>query len=133
MKKPNESAESLNRPWIESFLKDGQFESGREVKDQEKAETFNLEVAMPGLRKEDISAAVHFGCLKIYIKKPEESADQSGTNEGEHTEDVFYRSFNLPDNADEDHIRATFRDGVLKIKIRKLDDDAPKVKDIKID
>ena len=76
----------------------------------------NAEVA--GLNKGDISVSFEDGCLTISGKKrtekDEEGADyyMRETNRGS-----FSKSFNLPEDVDEEKLDATYKDGVLTLVI----------------
>lgn len=90
-----------------------------------------IELAAPGLRKEDFKIEVDQSTLIISAEKEEkkESDKKDDYVRKEFNYQSFYRSFKLPDYADEDKIEATYKDGILNITISKKDNG--KKKDIK--
>ena len=92
----------------------------------------NIEVEIPGIKKEDITLGIENGALTI-----------SGERKNRHEEDgrkyhrvetrygMFERSFQLPDNVDEESIEATYLNGILQIDINKKEEKVKKQIDIK--
>ncbi len=80
-----------------------------------------LDVAVPGVKKEDIKVNLDNGILTISSESEQESEskeDEKVTRK-EYSYNSFSRSFSLPDNANEGEIDAEYKDGVLKINILK--------------
>ena len=93
------------------------------------ADSFKIEMAAPGLKKDDISVHLENGVLTISSEKESESSDKD--KEGNYTRREFnYRSFkrvfNLPESAATDDISASYKDGVLDILIPKKEEAKPK-------
>lgn len=87
---------------------------------KEKEGNFELEVAAPGMKKEDFKIELDNNVLGI----SSESKSEDETNQEKYTRREFsYRSFNrtftLPENVDAEKIKANYSDGVLKIEIPK--------------
>ena len=82
-----------------------------------------IELAAPGLKKEDFKIEVDHNTLIISAEKEEkkESDKKDDYVRKEFNYQSFYRSFSLPDYADEDKIEATYKDGILNIAIGKKD------------
>ena len=98
---------------------------------------FNIEVAAPGLKKDDFSVNVDNDRLTISAERKDEKKDND--EEGNYTRkefsyQSFQRSFQLPDNVvDADKIKANYNDGVLNVNIPKREEARPKpAKEIKI-
>lgn len=88
------------------------------VSENDKA--FLIDVAAPGMAKEDFKVAVEKGFLTISAskeEKKEETKDQYSRQEFNYSS--FSRSFKLPDNADAAKISGAYKDGVLQITIEK--------------
>lgn len=88
------------------------------IKDNSKS--FDLELAVPGYKKEELKVNVEGDLLTISSEKQKESEeDKNGYTRREFTYRSFQRSFQLPENADGENVKANFVDGVLKLSIPK--------------
>ncbi|GAA4461638.1 hypothetical protein GCM10023189_37360 [Nibrella saemangeumensis] len=90
------------------------------VKEDEGA--FHLEVAAPGLKKEDFKVNVHKNTLTISFKQ--EQATEEKTENYTRKEfgiQAFERSFRLPKNVNADQIQAAYVDGILKLDLPKVE------------
>ncbi|QJW88751.1 Hsp20/alpha crystallin family protein [Spirosoma taeanense] len=90
------------------------------VKETETA--FHLELAAPGLKKEDVKINVENNKLTIAYK-PEAQADQSTEKFTRHEFGVnaFERSFRLPKNVNADQITAAYTNGILTVELPKVE------------
>ncbi len=81
---------------------------------------YELEVAAPGLEKEDFNVSVDNGYLTISAKreKSEETKDDNYTRR-EFNYTAFSRSFSLPENVNADNVAATYKNGILHITLPK--------------
>lgn len=82
-----------------------------------------IEAAVPGMSKEDISVDVHDGVLTIFGEKRSTPEDKSGGNSYIYRElkrSSFRRSWTLAENLDSNSISAKFENGMLYLKIPKL-------------
>ncbi len=101
---------------------------------KENETSFIVEVAIPGLTKEDISVNVENNVLTIASEKQSES-DESNENytRKEYSYRAFKRSFNLPkERINSEAISANYRNGELIISLPKVEKVAPKAKLIEI-
>ncbi|MFZ1688495.1 MAG: Hsp20/alpha crystallin family protein [Flavobacteriales bacterium] len=88
------------------------------IKDNTKS--FDLELAVPGYKKDELKVNVEGGVLTISSEKHKESEEEkNGYTRREFSYRSFERSFALPENADGDNVKANFMDGVLKLSIPK--------------
>ena len=81
---------------------------------------FNLELAVPGIKKETIKVNIDNNTLTISNIKDEalkERKDNFKRTEFNYTS--FERPFQLPKTVDVDNIEATYEDGVLHVKLPK--------------
>lgn len=92
---------------------------------------FRIEVAAPGLKKEDFKLNLNHNNLTISayqeIKKEEQdqtnrNADREKYTRREFSYSSFQRTFTLPTSVDADNIQASYTDGVLKIEIPKREE-----------
>lgn len=90
-----------------------------------------IELAAPGLKKEDFKIEVDNNMLIISAEKEEkkESSKKDDYVRKEFNYQSFYRSFNLPDYADENKIEAAYKDGILNVTIGKKN--SPRKKELK--
>jgi HSP20 family protein len=97
------------------------------VKETEK--NFEIEVAAPGLSKKDFKIAVENGLLTISSEKREEKEEkEKDYTRKEFSYSSFSRSFTLPENVNEDDVKANYEDGLLKLNVAKKTITQPKVK-----
>ena len=95
------------------------------IKDQEK--TLELELAAPGLSKDDFKITLDNGILTISSEKEQnKEEEENGFVRKEFSYNSFSRSFSLPENVDEDkEVKATYNNGILKLTIDKRPDLKP--------
>ena len=88
------------------------------VKENDKS--FELELAAPGYKKEDLKVKVEDNVLTISSeKKLEKKEEKDAYTRQEYSYSSFQRSFTLPENTDGDNVKATYADGILKLSIPK--------------
>ncbi len=99
----------------------------------ESEDKFQIELAAPGLVKEDFNIKLEKEVLHISTsKKAEEVQEGTKYTRKEFSFYSFKRSFNLPEIADQDQISAEYKDGILTVSIAKKKESLPQVKEIKI-
>ena len=87
----------------------------------EKDDKFLIEMAAPGLRKEDFKINIENGILQIDSESQREvDEEKDNYTRKEFNYSSFSRSFTLPENASEENIAANYENGVLKLKLQKL-------------
>lgn len=88
---------------------------------------------VPSVNKEEIKAVIENGTLVISgERKVEKEEKNKKFHRVERSYGSFERSFALPADADPDNVTAEFKDGVLKVHLRKNPGDKPKPKEIAI-
>ncbi|PKP43400.1 MAG: heat-shock protein [Bacteroidetes bacterium HGW-Bacteroidetes-10] len=94
----------------------------------ENQDGFKIEVAAPGLNKNDFKIEVNQGTLKISSEKQEEreSEEEGKYSRKEFSYQSFSRSFNLPVTVESDKIEAKYENGILTVSIPKRDEAKPK-------
>ena len=131
------------RNWVENFfaetddfLKNWNWDVTQDVpavnvKDDK--EFFMIEVAAPGMKREDFKVEVDRGVLIISAtteEKKEEKTDNFKRQEFSYRN--FKRSFWLPENVMADKIEAHYENGILQLKLPKMMEIPEKVKTIKV-
>ncbi len=93
----------------------------------EEPERIVLRAEVPGVSREDIEVSVENGTITLRgEKKHEHEVDSENAYRLERFYGSFARSFVLPAAIDPDHIRATYRDGVLEVVVPKAEEAKPK-------
>ena len=88
------------------------------VNSLENNDSFEIDLAVPGMKKEDFTIELNDKVLVI-------SSETSNTMENdkmrlnEFNFSSFQRSFIVPDSVDQDKIKANYKNGILKIKLPK--------------
>ena len=81
---------------------------------------YHIELAAPGLKKEDFKLNLDRDVLTISAEHREEKPENDKKyNKREYSYTSFVRSFTLPDSADDEQIEAEYADGVLQINVAK--------------
>lgn len=99
------------------------------ISEDEKA--YHVELAAPGMKKEDFSIRVDNGTLSISTEKEErrEETDKCEGKEGskcilrEYNYSSFHRSFGLPEDVDCERVEASYENGELKVLLPKREVD----------
>lgn len=90
---------------------------------KESKEDYRLEVAAPGLDKNDFNLQIDNNILTISAEKEEkQEKKEEAYNRKEFSYTSFSRSFTLPDVVEHDKIEANYRDGILHICIPKKEE-----------
>lgn len=101
---------------------------------RDKKENYELEVAAPGFKKDDFNIGIENGLLTISAETSEEhNEEKENYTRKEFSSSSFTRSFNLPEDVDNDHIKAIYKNGLLTIDIRKTTPAVAEKKKINID
>jgi len=94
---------------------------------------FELELAAPGLKKNDFKVNIDRNVLTVSTEKKEEKEEkEKNYTRKEFSYYSFNRSFTLPESINQEKIDAKYNDGVLKLVLPKKDEVIPKSKEIKI-
>ena len=84
---------------------------------------FEVELAVPGLKKEDFKINLEKNVLTVSAeKKAEEVNENKKYSKREYSYSSFARSFTLPQSADQNKIEADYTDGILKLTIAKKEE-----------
>jgi HSP20 family protein len=94
---------------------------------------YEIELAAPGMLKEDFKVNIDHGVLTISCDRKEEKEEtKKNYTRQEFRFHSFSRSFTLPENAKEENIKAQYTDGMLKLNIAKQAMTVSKTKEIAV-
>ena len=92
-----------------------------------------VKAELPGVKKEDIDVAIEGGDLVVRgERKSEEKVEEKDYYRMERSFGSFYRRLPLPEGVTAEQIKATFKDGVLEVKVPKPVTKEPEPKKIAI-
>jgi len=84
---------------------------------------YHVELAAPGLKKEDFKLNLERNVLNIAVEQTVSQEDnQKNYSKREYSYNSFVRSFTLPESADDSQINASYTDGILRIDIAKREE-----------
>ncbi|GAB3326660.1 Hsp20/alpha crystallin family protein [Larkinella ripae] len=125
-------ARELGRPFhTPAITKTGSSAVAANIKEDETA--YHIELAAPGLKKEDFKISLNNNQLTISAKL-EESNEEKAENftRKEFSYTSFERSFRLPKNVNNEQIQAAYSDGILKINLPKVEKPVVEPKQIEV-
>lgn len=101
---------------------------------EETEEEYILSAEIPGIKKEDVNISISNNQVvlsgEIFEEKDEQQANY---HLKERTRGRFSRSFTLPSAVDSENAEATYKDGILTLRIPKAEEARPKQIPIKED
>jgi len=107
----------------ETLLTDRRINSLPAVNIHESSEGYHIELAAPGLKKEDFRISLERDMLTISSEQSDQKiAHDKNYNRREFSYGSFTRMFNLPDGANVDHISARYTDGILHLDLPKREE-----------
>ncbi|MBQ0733332.1 Hsp20/alpha crystallin family protein [Aquimarina celericrescens] len=90
---------------------------------------YTVEMAAPGMKKEDFKIDLDNNLLAISVEKNYENTEEDKNGNYTRREfgyDSFRRVFALPESANEDEIKASYNNGILNIVVPKKEEAKPK-------
>lgn len=126
-----------NGSWLSDFFDNEKFFDSDWLKKQalpavnvkETDKNYQIDVAAPGRSKKDFNISSENGVLTISSEQKEEKEQkEKDYTRKEFSYSSFSRSFALPENANEEDIKANYADGILKLEVAKKIISQPKTK-----
>ncbi len=113
--------EFFNGNLLPNYIEEGAWKSTPAVNIYENNEKFEIEIAAPGLEKEDFKIDLKNDYLLVYSEKKDkkEEKEKGKVVRSEFRYSSFQRSFTLPKDIDLTAINATHKNGVLTIELPK--------------
>ncbi|NMM49969.1 Hsp20/alpha crystallin family protein [Marinigracilibium pacificum] len=118
---------SHDRGWgVGDFMRTGT-ESLPKVNVKEDKESYTIELAAPGKKKEDFKIELEDNILTISSDaEHEDTVNEDNYTRREFKYSSFMRKFTLPESADGEKIKASYNHGVLDIHVPKREESKPK-------
>jgi len=99
----------------------------------ESQDSYLIRAELPGMKREDIKVEVKDGALVLSgERKSEKPAEGVDYRHVERVAAKFWRSFSLPETAKQDGIEATYKDGILEIRVPKAEEAKPRQVEISV-
>ena len=118
--------------WMKSKFTNGGWIPAVNVVDND--DSFELEVAAPGMKKDDFNVVVENGVLTITgTSQREEEEKEKNYTRKEFSMRSFTKSFTLPENVKEEDVTAKYEDGVLRLFLTKTELAIPPKKEVTIE
>ena len=116
--------DNLNRFFTDDFwgLSGSNFRTSVPVNLRETGKTYEMELVVPGLRKEDFKLHVSNDMLSVSFEQQDEQKEENkkeGWLRREYNLQSFTRSFILDDTVDVNKITASYENGILKLVLPK--------------
>lgn len=117
---------------VDQFLSDSLFNWRNEMSGitgsprtniRETDDEFLVEMAAPGMKREDFHVELDNDMLKIWTEKEQTNEDNNDSyTRREFSYESFLRSFYLPNTVEADKIKAKYEDGMLRLMIPKKEE-----------
>ncbi len=108
---------------LESALANANLESFGHADLSETDNAYELQIDLPGVKKDDISVDYSDNVLTISAERKDEREDKrKGYYLSERSYGAYQRSFRVPESVDHDNIKANFNEGVLTVTLPKTEE-----------
>lgn len=95
---------------------------------------FEIKAELPEVKREDIHVSIDNGVMTIKGERRQEKEEKGKKfHRIERHYGSFSRSFSLPENVDQDSIKAAFKDGVMTVDLPKNTNSKPKSISVSVD
>jgi HSP20 family protein len=92
---------------------------------------YEIEMAVPGFKKDDFKISIEKGMLTVCSERKEEKEEKKPNyTRREFVFNNFKRSFSLPEDVDDEKIKAEYKDGVLQLHLNKIAEPAKPVRKV---
>ena len=96
-------------------------------------DAFLIKVELPEVDKKDVKVAIHEGVLTIQGERKMEREEKGKKfHRVERAYGRFARSFVLPDNVDESSVSAEHKNGMLDVRVDKVEEAKPRSIEVKV-
>jgi HSP20 family protein len=99
----------------------------------ESKDSYLIRAELPGMKREDINLEVKDGTLILTgERKSDKPAEGVEYRHVERVDGKFLRSFSLPQTVKQDAIQATYKDGILEVRVPKVEEVKPRQIEISV-
>ena len=99
----------------------------------ETAGEYVIQAELPEVKKDDVKVTLEEGVLTIQGQRRQEKDEKTTKyHRIERSYGTFVRSFSLPDQVNENGVKAEFKDGVLNLHIPKSEKAKPRAIEVKV-
>ena len=92
-----------------------------------------IKAELPEVKKDDVKVTLEDGILTIQGERRREKDEKTTKyHRVERSYGSFVRSFSLPDQVDENGVKAEYRDGMLNLRIPKSEKTKPRAIEVKV-
>ncbi|HUV00512.1 MAG TPA: Hsp20/alpha crystallin family protein [Bacteroidales bacterium] len=96
------------------------------IKEDEKK--YTLELAVPGIDRKELKIDINEDVLTISSETRNEAEEnKDGYKRKEFSYSSFCRSFQIPENVNQDKIEANYKDGILTVGLPKVEEEKNKI------
>jgi|SRR5690606_21221302 HSP20 family protein len=107
----------------DSYINDRVLTKVPAVNISESEEAFEIELAAPGVKKEDFKLNLEKNVLTVSTEQKEQKIEETKkVSRKEFSYSSFSRSFTLPESADQNKINASYENGILYVTIGKKEE-----------
>jgi HSP20 family protein len=100
---------------------------------EETDKEFLIKVELPEVKREDIEVSIRDGVLSIRGERKQEMEEKGRKfHRVERSYGRFVRSFELPEDVDDDKVHAEFKEGVLRVRVAKRRPAKSKTVEVKV-
>jgi HSP20 family protein len=108
----------LPRTWLRAPMRTAAERWAPQIEMSQQNNELVVRADLPGMKRDDVNVDVTDGAITISgERKQEQQSERGGVYRSERTYGSFYRSIPLPEGAITDQAKATFKDGVLEIRM----------------
>ena len=95
---------------------------------REDEKNYSLDLAVPGINKDDLKIDINEDVLTVSSEnKSEKEENKDGYKRKEFSYSSFCRSFYIPENVNRDKIEANYKDGILSVSLPKQEEEKTKL------
>jgi HSP20 family protein len=111
----------------------GKFEWAPSADISETDQEYLIRAELPAVKKEDVKVTLDQGMITIHGERTEDKETKDEKfHRVESFRGAFSRSFSVPDNIDDEGIRAESKDGVLTVRLPKTKASTAKTVEVKV-
>lgn len=101
---------------------------------KENSDNFEVELTAPGMQKSDFEISIDGNLLNVKAEKKEQQEDKEDNYyRKEFSYQSFSRTITLPENTNDEDVKASFENGVLKVRVgKKVGGEADKGKKVTV-